>query len=146
MRPGSEAGLQITGRGDDRVTTMGRLLRALKLDELPQLWNVLRGDMSLVGPRPEVPRYVAAYTPEQRRVLRARPGLTDPATILFVDEEDLLGAVQPPERETYYVGHVLPRKLALNLDYIERAGVLYDLRLILATLADLVRPRRPGPA
>jgi lipopolysaccharide/colanic/teichoic acid biosynthesis glycosyltransferase len=63
-----------------------------------------------------------------------------------VDEEDLLGAVPPPEREAYYVGHILPRKLALNLDYIERAGVLYDLRLILATLADLVRPRRPGPA
>ena len=142
MRRGSETGLPVTGSGDARITPLGRLLRSAKLDELPQLVNVVRGHMSLVGPRPEVPRYVAAYSPDERRVLRTRPGLTDPATLRFVDEERLLGAVPPEGRERFYVEEVLPKKLALNLEYLDRAGAGYDLRLILETMASLLRPGR----
>src|SRR5437899_493607 len=91
-------GPAITSAGDPRVTPMGRLLRRSKIDELPQLWNVLRGDMSLVGPRPEVPRYVDSYSPEQRRVLTVRPGITDPASIAYRQEEHLLGAQLDPDR------------------------------------------------
>jgi len=142
MMPGSEKTLAITAKDDPRVTAVGRVLRPTKLDELPQLVNVLRGEMSIVGPRPEVPRYVARYSPEQSRVLDVRPGLTDPATILFRDEELLLGSVSAEEREAYYEREVLPRKLALNLEYIDRAGFGYDLVLILRTLmAILVAPR-----
>ncbi len=93
MRTDAGPGPAITASGDARVTRIGRVLRATKLDELPQLINVLRGDMSLVGPRPEVPRYVARYDDRQRGVLRVRPGLTDPASVHFRDEEQLLGAV-----------------------------------------------------
>lgn len=143
MRSGPQGGLPITGRGDVRVTTVGRLLRASKLDELPQLVNVLGGDMSLVGPRPEVPRYVALYTSEQRRVLKVRPGLTDPATILFRDEEALLGAVPDDGREEYYVSEVLPRKLRINLDYLDRAGFIYDMTILARTVAAILRA--PGP-
>jgi lipopolysaccharide/colanic/teichoic acid biosynthesis glycosyltransferase len=133
-------GLPITGAGDRRVTRLGRLLRASKLDELPQLVNVLLGHMSLVGPRPEVPRYVAHYSSDQRRVLQARPGLTDPASILFRDEEALLGAVPDDARERYYLETVLPRKLAMNLEYIDQASVTCDVRLILLTVKVVLRP------
>jgi lipopolysaccharide/colanic/teichoic acid biosynthesis glycosyltransferase len=142
MWPGAAGGLLITGSGDRRVTAVGRVLRAAKLDELPQLVNVWRGDMSLVGPRPEVTRYVSRYTPAQREVLGVRPGLTDPATILFSDEEDLLGAVPEAGRERFYIEEVLPRKLRLNLAYIDRAGLGYDFVLILRTLLALVIPAR----
>jgi len=142
MRQDAASGLPITGRGDPRITRVGRVLRASKLDELPQLLNVLRGDMSFVGPRPEVPRYVARYTPEQAQVLRVRPGLTDPATVLFRDEERLLGGVDEPRREDYYVSDILPRKLAINLEYITRAGVLYDLKVIFGTIWTIVRPTK----
>jgi len=141
MRTDRGAGLEITGSGDRRVTPLGRLLRATKLDELPQLVNVLQGDMSLVGPRPEVPRYVAQYSAEQRRVLLTRPGLTDPATLQFRDEESLLGAVPEDRRERYYVQDILPKKLAMNLDYLTRAGLGYDLVLIGRTLLSIVRLR-----
>lgn len=134
MKPGSDRGLPITAKGDSRVTAPGRLLRASKLDELPQLWNVLRGDMSLVGPRPEVSRYVATYSPEQKGVLEARPGLTDPATVYFVEEEALLGAVDPERRERYYIDEILPRKLQMNLEYLQRACLAYDLVLLVKTL------------
>ena len=137
------SGPPITGRGDERITSFGRLLRRSKLDELPQLLNVLRGDMSVVGPRPELPRYVTLYTHARRRVLEVRPGLTDDATVLFRDEERLLGQVPPESRERYYVEQILPRKLDLNLGYIERAGLLYDLSIILKTVgAILTRSRR----
>jgi lipopolysaccharide/colanic/teichoic acid biosynthesis glycosyltransferase len=134
MHPASASGLPLTGSGDSRVTPLGRFLRAAKLDELPQLWNVLRGEMSLVGPRPEVPRYVARYTVEQERVLEARPGLTDPASVLFRDEEALLGSVPEGQRESFYLDSVLPKKLRMNLEYIDRASVAYDLALMLKTI------------
>ena len=132
----------MTGCGDRRVTGLGRFLRALKLDELPQLVNVLNGDMSFVGPRPEVARYVDLYTPEQRRILRVRPGLTDPATIQFRDEETLLGAVAEDRREAYYVSEILPRKLAINLEYVKKAGLLYDLRLMAGTVRSVLSPSK----
>ena len=126
-------GPPVTARGDGRITPIGSALRACKLDELPQLLNVLGGDMSVVGPRPELPRYVALYTPARRRVLDVRPGLTDDASVAFRDEERLLATIPPEEREAFYVDRILPRKLDLNLAYIERAGFLRDLSIILAT-------------
>jgi len=139
MHREAATGLPLTGRGDPRVTRPGRFLRAAKLDELPQLWNVLRGEMSLVGPRPEVPRYVARYTVEQRRVLEVRPGLTDPASVLFRDEEALIGSVPEGQRETFYLETVLPKKLLMNLEYIDRASVPYDLALVLRTIRIVLR-------
>ena len=136
-------GLPLTGAGDRRVTRVGKFFRAAKLDELPQLVNVLAGDMSLVGPRPEVPLYVARYTPEQRRVLDARPGLTDPASVLFRDEEVLLGSVPDESRERYYLEAILPKKLGMNLAYIDRASVGYDLLLVLKTIRVVIWPGKP---
>jgi lipopolysaccharide/colanic/teichoic acid biosynthesis glycosyltransferase len=129
-------GPQVTRAGDARVTRVGRLLRRTKLDELPQLVNVLRGDMSLVGPRPEVPRYVAMYTPEQRRVLSVRPGITDWASIAYADEEAVLARY--PDLERAYVEEVMPRKLALNLRYLERRGLATDLAILWQTARALV--------
>lgn len=126
----------ITRTGDPRITPLGRVLRRAKLDELPQLFNVLRGEMSLVGPRPEDPRYVALYTPEQRRVLAVRPGLTSPATIRFRAEEALLAG---DDWEAQYVSAVMPQKLALDLDYLARRTFWSDLRLLLRTVAVLFR-------
>jgi len=135
------AGPQITVGADPRITRSGRLLRASKLDELPQLWDVLRGAMSFVGPRPEVPRYVALYPAELRElVLSVRPGITDPASLQFRNESELLAAAADPERE--YVEVVMPAKLALARRYVEQASLLGDIRLILATLAAL---KKQGP-
>jgi lipopolysaccharide/colanic/teichoic acid biosynthesis glycosyltransferase len=142
MRTGTE-GLPITGRDDQRITPIGRLLRRTKLDELPQLLNVITGDMSIVGPRPELPRYVALYTDLQRRVLDVRPGLTDDASVRFSDEERLLGQVLQEERERHYVERILPQKLDLNLGYIDRAGFLPDLSIILRTVGSVLGMGRP---
>ena len=133
MRVRPAQGMPLTGSGDARVTRLGRLLRRFKLDELPQLLNVVRGEMSLVGPRPEVPRYVAGYTEEQRRVLEVPPGITDPASLAYRDEESLLGAQPEAERESYYLRELVPRKLALSLDYARRASASGDLKVILQT-------------
>jgi lipopolysaccharide/colanic/teichoic acid biosynthesis glycosyltransferase len=133
-----EAGAALTVGADPRITRAGHLLRQTKLDELPQLWDVLRGAMSLVGPRPELPRYVACYPAELRdRVLAVRPGITDPASLAFSHEADLLAAAADPERE--YREVVLPAKLRLSADYAERASLASDLRLILVTLARVAR-------
>jgi lipopolysaccharide/colanic/teichoic acid biosynthesis glycosyltransferase len=129
----SKRGPGITVSGDNRVTQVGRFLRRYKLDELPQLWNVLWGDMSLVGPRPELPVYVAGYTPEQHVVLSARPGITDPASLAYRHEEELLSGHQNPEE--FYRSQVLPDKLARNLSYIQSMSLKNDLRIILKTLA-----------
>lgn len=124
-------GPAITADQDARVTRIGRMLRRTKLDELPQLVNVLLGDMSLVGPRPEDPRYVALYTPQQRAVLGARPGITSPASLRYRDEEALLTG---EEWEDIYVGCILPAKLAIDLDYLGRRTVWSDLGVILVTI------------
>ncbi|MBS1944318.1 MAG: sugar transferase, partial [Bacteroidetes bacterium] len=107
-------------------------LRKTKLDELPQLWNVLRGDMSVVGPRPEVPKYVALYTAEQRAVLGVRPGITGMASLHYIDENELLARAADPE--SAYIHEVMPAKLALDLRYVREQSFLLDLRIILATV------------
>ena len=128
----------LTASGDPRVTRVGAALRRHRLDELPQLIDVLKGDMSLVGPRPEVPRYVALYPPDLReRVLAVRPGITDPSSLDFLDEGELLARAADPERE--YVDVILPRKLRRAADYADRATLATDLRVIGRTLGLLVR-------
>ena len=130
-------GAQITVGADSRITAAGRALRGAKLDELPQLIDVLAGTMSLVGPRPEVPRYVALYPSALRdKVLSVRPGITDRASIEFRDENALLAAAADPERE--YTEVVLPTKLRFAAEYVDRASLGYDLRLIAQTLKVLV--------
>lgn len=131
------AGLKISTSSDSRITPVGRVLRKTKLDELPQLWNVLKGDMSFVGPRPEVREYTDLYTDEQRQVLLLRPGITGLASIRYRNENDLLSASTDPNRT--YIEEVMPAKLALDLEYIPRACVSYDVRLILETLVTVVR-------
>lgn len=136
MRVGAEAQGQLTVGEDARVTPLGRWLRAHRLDELPQLIDVLRGDMSLVGPRPEVPRYVVHYPAGLReRVLSVRPGITDPASLAFRGEAAQLAAADDPERE--YVQVILPRKLALAADYAERSSLWTDLGVVARSLAVL---------
>jgi len=111
----------------------------VKLDELPQLWNVLKGEMSLVGPRPEVPCYVEFYSDSQRRVLAVRPGITDPSSILYRHEEQVLGDQADPDR--YYREVVLPHKLNLNLEYLTHMSFSYDLSLLLRTTGCIVLPK-----
>ena len=131
MRAGGKGSL-ITAAGDTRVTPIGSALRRLKLDELPQLFNVLKGDMSLVGPRPEVPECVQLEAPIWQAVLQVRPGVTDLATLLYRDEEALLGMSTDPE--TMYRETVLPAKLVLNLGYLQSKCFLSDLRLLCLTV------------
>ena len=125
-------GKQITVGKDNRITKVGAFLRKFKIDELPQLLNVLKGDMSLVGPRPEVPKYVALYNEEQRKVLDIRPGITDMASLRYKDENDILGKVDNPEE--YYINVIMKDKLNLNLEYIEKSNVFFDIYLILKTI------------
>lgn len=127
-----KTGVPLTKDEDPRITRIGRLLRRSKLDELPQLWNVLIGDMSLVGPRPEVPRYVERYTPEQREILKYKPGITDVASLLFRDEETLLRGTA--DVEGFYLQYCLPKKIELNRQHAERASLLQDIWIILQTL------------
>lgn len=137
MRMGSDKGSLVTiGGRDPRVTRSGYFIRKYKLDELPQLLNVLLGDMSLVGPRPEVRHYVNYWTAEQMHVLDVRPGLTDPASIKFRNENDLLGAVEDPE--AYYINVIMQEKIKLYLEYVENASFWYDLKLLFKTLKVIV--------
>ena len=131
------AGLKISTSGDSRITPVGRVLRKAKLDELPQLWNVLKGDMSFVGPRPEVADYVSLYTPYQRQVLLVRPGITGLASIRFRNENDLLTASDDPNRT--YIEQIMPRKIDLDLEYIPHASVFYDIKLIFQTFAVVIK-------
>lgn len=126
-------GGQITVGEDPRVTRVGRFLRKTKLDELPQLFNVLLGEMSFVGPRPEVPKYVEMFRSDYEEVLRVRPGITDLASLKYRDESTLLG--QAPDPEQMYVGQVLPDKIALAKEYIRQASLRYDLWIIFRTVA-----------
>ena len=132
------AGPLVTTSGDPRITRVGAWLRKTKLDELPQLWNVLRGDMSIVGPRPEVEKYVARYRPEWRRLLDVRPGLTDLASLTFRDEEGLLATAR--DRERAYAEVVMPMKLEVALRGLEHTSVLDDLVVIARTALSVVRP------
>lgn len=129
-------GKQITIGNDSRITNIGAFLRKYKLDELPQLINVLKGEMSLVGPRPEVPRYVSLYTQEQKKVLNIKPGITDLASLRYKDENDLLGDKQDPE--AFYINTVMPDKLALNLEYIEKNNIMFDIYIIIKTIVKCI--------
>ena len=131
------AGLKITTGNDSRITPVGRFLRKSKIDELPQLINVLVGDMSFVGPRPEVADYVNLYTPYQRQVLLVRPGITGLASIRFRNENNLLTASDDPNRT--YVEQIMPRKIDLDLEYIPHASVFYDIKLIFQTFAVVIK-------
>jgi lipopolysaccharide/colanic/teichoic acid biosynthesis glycosyltransferase len=138
MKPDSESkGLITVGGRDNRITRIGYFLRKFKLDEFPQLINVLKGDMSIVGPRPEVRKYVAMYSDEQLKVLSVRPGLTDIASIQFLNENELLGKSNNPEKT--YVEEVMPAKLSLNLIYIQKQNFWYDLSLIIKTIGKIVK-------
>ncbi len=132
-------GKPLTVGADPRVTRIGAVLRRWKLDELPQLLNVVAGEMGLVGPRPEVPKYVARYTEAQRRVLELRPGVTDLASIAYRNESELLAGLEDPEG--HYIGTILPDKIRINLDYAAKAGLWRNLKVILATLG-LLSPSR----
>lgn len=125
------------GHNDARITTSGAWIRRIKMDELPQLWNVIRGEMSWVGPRPEVPEYAALYNEAQRLVLDVRPGLTDPASIDAYDEGKRLQ--QQPDPEAYYRNVILPEKVDRQLEYMQRANLLSDARVILRTVLRIVK-------
>lgn len=137
MRPNSDRlGLITIGGRDPRVTRSGYYIRKYKLDELPQLINVFIGDMSLVGPRPEVRKYVDMYTPEQLHVLDVRPGITSLASIRYRNENDILAAADDPDRA--YIEQVMPDKLAIDLQYVTRANLLTDIRIIFSTFAAIL--------
>ena len=134
-----KVGPKVTVAGDSRITPIGRILRKAKLDELPQLINVLRGDMSLVGPRPEDPRYVALYTPTQRAVLNVHPGITSPASVHYKDEQALLVG---HDWETMYINEIMPAKLAIDLDYAQHPSLTRDISIISQTIVALYVKRR----
>jgi lipopolysaccharide/colanic/teichoic acid biosynthesis glycosyltransferase len=129
-------GLPLTVGRDPRITRVGSILRQTKLDELPQLFNVLVGEMSFVGPRPEVQKYVELYSPEQRQVLELIPGITDLASIKYRAESELLAASNSPEQT--YIDEIMPAKIRLNLEYAQGSSVLSDLLVILRTLVRVV--------
>lgn len=132
-------GSAITSAGDSRITRVGKLLRRHKLDELPQLFNVLKGDMSLVGARPEDPRYISYYKNGLAKILEFRPGITSPASLCFRDEESLLSGPQWHDR---YVNEILPRKLNLDLDYLSKRSFGGDVKIILQTLGGISNERQ----
>jgi lipopolysaccharide/colanic/teichoic acid biosynthesis glycosyltransferase len=136
-------GTRVTAACDPRITRTGGLIRKYKLDEIPQLWNVLRGDMSLVGPRPEVPAFVDLRNRLWQQVLSRKPGITDLATLIYRNEEALLARSSDVERT--YREEVLPRKLALNIRYIAERGVLSDLEILFLTVLVSVRPEALDP-
>lgn len=140
MRAGTkEKGTLITVRGDERITRVGRILRKYKIDELPQLINVLKGEMSLVGPRPEVRQYVQLFRAEYRKLLRMRPGITDPASIKFSEEENVLATAADWEED--YIKRILPEKLHISLRYMEKHSFITDLKLIFRTVFRIAENR-----
>lgn len=130
-------GMQITVGGDSRVTGIGRVLRKTKVDELPQLFNVFAGQMSFVGPRPEVPHYVEMYSDYQKNVLRIKPGITELASIVYRDENDVLANSEDPERT--YIEEIMPEKIKLNMQYMQKMNVFYDIYLIFRTFAAVLK-------
>ncbi|MDE5669797.1 MAG: sugar transferase [Duncaniella sp.] len=137
----SSPGSTVSVAGDPRITPLGATLRRLKLDELPELWNVLRGDMSLVGPRPDVPGYADRLTGDDRRVLSLRPGITGPATLKYRNEEQLLAS--QPDPQHYNDSVIFPDKVRINLDYLDNRSFSGDLRIILQTLLPSTSPTQP---
>ena len=129
-------GLLTIGARDSRITRVGYYLRKYKIDELPQLINVLIGNMSLVGPRPEVPKYVEMYTAEQKKVLSVKPGITDYASIEYSDENERLAKAENPDQ--VYINEIMPSKLQMNLKYIAEQGVVTDLKIIFKTIQKIV--------
>lgn len=136
MKKDTEGNKQITVGEDSRITKIGNILRKTKLDELPQLINILRGEMSFVGPRPEVPKYVAYYTEEQRKILKVRAGITDYASIYFSNENEILGKQENPEK--YYIEKIMPYKIELNKKYIEKMNVFTDIKIIILTFLKII--------
>ena len=138
MRIGSDKGSLVTiGGRDPRITRSGYFIRKFKIDELPQLINVLVGDMSLVGPRPEVRHYVNYWTEEQMHVLDVRPGITDPASIKFRNENELLAQAENPEK--YYIEVIMQEKIKLYLDYVKKNSLWYDIKLIFQTFWVIIK-------
>ena len=137
MKIDSDKFSQITVGKDSRITKVGDFLRKYKLDEIPQLINVLIGDMSLVGPRPEVPKYVALYTEEQREILKVRAGITDYASIEFSNENDILANETDPEKS--YIEKIMPRKIELNKKYLSEISVMTDIKIILLTIKKILK-------
>ena len=138
MRIGSDKGSLVTiGGRDPRITRSGYFIRKFKIDELPQLINVLVGDMSLVGPRPEVRHYVNYWTKEQMHVLDVRPGITDPASIKFRNENELLAQAEDPEK--YYIEVIMQEKIKLYLDYVKKNSLWYDIKLIFQTFWVIIK-------
>lgn len=133
MKDGADKeGAPVTVAGDERITRAGRLLRKYKIDELPQLFNVLIGDMSLVGPRPEIGRYVRLFSADYKKLLNIRPGITDPASLRYSEEESVLAAADNWEEE--YISRILPEKINLSLRYVECHGIMTDFKLVLSTI------------
>ena len=137
VKDAQSMGRSITVGQDARITRVGSFLRKAKLDELPQLLNVFIGSMSLVGPRPEVPKYVEMYNDEQRKVLAVRPGITDLASIEYRDESKVLAEAEDPDKT--YIEEIMPHKLNLNLEYISKMGFFYDIGLIFRTIAVILK-------
>ena len=138
MRTGADKGSLITiGGHDSRITKMGYFIRKYKIDELPQLWNVFVGDMSLVGPRPEVEKYTRLYTEEQKRVLSVRPGITDWASIEYVDENVILGKADDPDKA--YIEQIMPDKIRYNMKWIENQGIVEYFKIIFCTFFKIAR-------
>ena len=138
MKPGADKeGLITVGGRDVRTTAVGYFIRKYKLDELPQLFNILKNDMSIVGPRPEVDKYVKLYSVEQQNVLKVKPGLTDLASIAFINENVILAQAENPEE--IYVSKIMPEKLALNLNYIQQQSFWFDLKIIFKTIGKIIR-------
>lgn len=137
IRDADKIGSAITIGKDSRITRVGRWLRSFKLDEFPQLFNVLKGEMSFVGPRPEVPKYVALYNDTEREVLNLVPGITDPASIIYRNENEILGKFGDPEK--HYVEKIMPDKIRINLEYAKKANVLSDIFVILQTIGLLFK-------
>ena len=140
MRTDADKGSQITiGSNDSRITHIGTFLRKYKIDEFPQFLNILKGEMSIVGPRPEVRKYVDMYTPEQMRVLSVRPGLTDYASIRYVNENELLAKSDNPEQT--YIQEIMPDKLKLNLKYVDEQSLWVDVKIMWQTVVAIVGRR-----
>jgi lipopolysaccharide/colanic/teichoic acid biosynthesis glycosyltransferase len=140
VRNADQIAANVSPGNDPRITRVGRLLRAWYVDELPQLINVLSGEMSLVGPRPETPEYVALYSPEERKVLSLRPGMAGPSTLGFMDEAEVLSGAEDPQ--SLYVDRILHRRVELDLKYLEKPSFLHDLELLARQALAILRKRR----